>query len=91
MIRREPRRVSQLNKASADVKIDTEQIEQVLQDEVIKREVVEGPKADEAARKVAKAAGKMLKKASVKDETSVTAPAATGESPVTPESTPAQT
>ena len=51
----------------ADVKIDTEQIEKVLTDEVIKREVLEGAKADEAARKVAKAVGKLLKKTSVKE------------------------
>jgi hypothetical protein len=71
VIRRELRRVSQLSKASADVKIDTEQIEKVIADEVIKREVLEGAKADEAARKVAKAAGKLLKKASVKEEDAV--------------------
>ena len=68
VIRRELRRVSQLSKASADVKIDTEQIEKVLTEEVIKREVLEGAKAEEASRKVAKAVGKLLKKVSVKEE-----------------------
>ena len=68
VIRRELRRVSQLNKVSADVKIETEQIEAVLKNEVIKREVLEGVKADEAVRKVAKAANRLLKKASVKEE-----------------------
>jgi hypothetical protein len=68
VIRRELRRVSQLSKASADVRIDTEQIEKVLTEEVIKREVLEGVKADEAARKVAKAVGKLLKKTSAKEE-----------------------
>jgi len=71
VIRRELRRVSQLSKASADVRIDTEQIEKVLTEEVIKREVLEGAKADEAARKVSKAVGKLLKKASVKEEAPV--------------------
>jgi len=68
VIRRELRRVSQLSKVSADVRIDTDQIEKVLEEEVIKREVLEGPKADEATRRVARAAGKLLKKASTKEE-----------------------
>jgi predicted type IV restriction endonuclease len=84
-IRRELRRVSQLNKASADVKIDTEQIEKVLEAEVIKREVLEGAKADEAARKVAKAAGKLLKKASVKEEYPAKVDDATAVVPAVPE------
>jgi hypothetical protein len=85
VIRRELRRVSQLSKASADVKIDTEQIEKVLQDEVIKREVLEGTKADEAARKVAKAAGKLLKKASVKEEEAAKVDGESSNSPASPE------
>jgi hypothetical protein len=83
VIRRELRRVSQLSKASADVKIDTEQIEKVLTDEVIKREVLEGAKADEAARKVAKAVGKLLKKASVKEEDPAKTDGGATENPVT--------
>jgi len=82
VIRRELRRVSQLSKASADVKIDTEQIEKVLTEEVIKREVLEGAKADEAARKVAKAVGKLLKKASVKEEDHANTDGVTAENPV---------
>jgi hypothetical protein len=48
-IRRELRRVS------PGVRIENEQIEAVLSTEVIKREVLEGDKADEARRKVGKA------------------------------------
>lgn len=52
VIRRELRRVS------PDVKIESEQIRNVLTTEVIKREVMEGEKADEARKKIAKAANK---------------------------------
>jgi type I restriction and modification enzyme subunit R-like protein len=61
VIRRELRRVS------PDVRIDTEEIQKVLAAEVIKREVMEGDKADEARRKIARAASKSLRK-SAKDE-----------------------
>ena len=44
----------QLRKMSADVKIDADEIREVIQDEVLKREVIEGDKADEARKKVAK-------------------------------------
>ena len=50
VIRRELRRVS------PDVKIDTEEILQVLTAEVIKRDVLDGDKADDARKKVARAA-----------------------------------
>jgi len=85
VIRRELRRVSLLSKASADVKIDTEQIEKVLTDEVIKREVLEGAKADEAARKVGKAVGKLLKKVSVKEDGPAKTDGETAESSAAPE------
>lgn len=55
VIRRELRRVS------PDVRIDIEQIKAVLTSEVIKREVMEGDKADEARKKVARAASKALR------------------------------
>lgn len=45
----------ELRKISPDVKIDTDQIREVLVQEVLKREVVEGEKADEARRKIARA------------------------------------
>jgi predicted type IV restriction endonuclease len=55
IIRRELKRVS------PDVRIDIEQIRSVLINEVLKREVMEGEKADEARKKIAKAAGKSLR------------------------------
>jgi hypothetical protein len=55
VIRRELRRVS------PDVKIDTVDIKSVLLNEVIKREVLEGDKAKEASKKIAKVAAKKSK------------------------------
>lgn len=62
VIRRELRRVS------PDVKIETEQIEQVLSLEVLKREVLDGDKAAEARRKITRAANKLLRKMPKKDQ-----------------------
>jgi len=61
VIRRELRRVS------PDVRIESEQIKAVLELEVIKREVVEGEKADEARRKIARAANKPLRSSAPKE------------------------
>ena len=58
VIRRELRRMS------PDVKIDTEQIREVLEQEVLKRDVVEGEKAEDARRKIAKASTHQLRKPS---------------------------
>lgn len=58
VIRRELRRVS------PDVRIDSDQIRKVLVNEVIKREVMEGDKAEEAKKKIHKAATKSLRAAS---------------------------
>src|SRR5947207_8244806 len=55
VIRRELRRVS------PDVRIDLREIEQVLSAEVLKREVLDGEKAEEAKRKIARAAHKSLR------------------------------
>jgi hypothetical protein len=70
VIRRELRRIS------PDVKIDSDQIKAVLLSEVIKREVIEGEKADEAQKKITKAASKALRasyaKADPKTPTAVT-------------------
>jgi predicted type IV restriction endonuclease len=60
MIRRE------LRKMSPDVKIDAEQIKEVILQEIFKRDVVEGEKAEEARRKVARAASRGQKKPTVK-------------------------
>ena len=74
VIRRELRRVS------PDVRIDTEQIKAVLLNEVIKREVTEGDKADEARKKISRATAKALResnsKASQSKQEKVTAPSA---------------
>jgi hypothetical protein len=53
-VRRELRRLS-------DVKLEVEELRVALQKEVIKREVIEGEKADGARRKVVKSAGKTLR------------------------------
>ena len=55
MIRRE------LKRLSPDVRINTEQIKNALVQDVLKREVVEGEKADEARKKIHKAASKPLR------------------------------
>jgi hypothetical protein len=60
VIRRELRRVS------PDVKIESDQIRNVLAAEVIKREVMEGDKADEARKKITKAANKAMKATTAK-------------------------
>lgn len=60
VIRRELRRIS------PDVRIDIDQIKDVLLNEVIKREVIEGDKADEARKKIARAVSKALRTASAR-------------------------
>lgn len=62
VIRRELRRVS------PDVRIDIEEIHKVLSSEVLKREVIDGDKADEARKKVARVARKALRAKSEKME-----------------------
>lgn len=62
VIRRELRRVS------PDVRIETEQIRAVLSAEVLKREVMEGDKADEARKKIARVANKSLRAANQKEK-----------------------
>lgn len=90
VIRKELRRVSLLSKAGVDVKIESEQIEHVIKNEVIKREVLEGVKADEAIRKVAKAANKLLRKPSAKeDEPTKPGEISTDAKPATDEQAPA--
>ncbi|HEX2062453.1 MAG TPA: restriction endonuclease subunit R [Thermoanaerobaculia bacterium] len=65
-VRRELRRVS-------DAKVELTELREALMQEVIKREVIEGEKADGARKKVAKAAGKMLRIRKEKDEAEETA------------------
>lgn len=74
-VRRELRRVS-------DAKIEIEELREALKQDVIKRDVVEGEKADGARKKVAKAAGKMLRARRGKDEGAGEEGAAGSEEPV---------
>lgn len=60
VIRRELRRLS------PDVRIDADQIREVLSSEVMKREVLEGEKADEARKKIHRSANKALRQIAVK-------------------------
>ncbi len=57
----------QLRRVSPEVRIETEQISSVLVNEVIKREVMEGDKAEEARRKISRAEGKALRASSKGD------------------------
>jgi hypothetical protein len=68
-LRRELRRV-------VDVGVDEEVIIAVLRDEVIKRETLEGPAAEQAARRVSKRADRALRTASKANEDAPAAPAA---------------
>jgi hypothetical protein len=62
VLRRELRRVS------PDLKIDSEQIRNVLMQEVIKREVVEGEKAEDAKRKINRASSRALRRLKKSEE-----------------------
>lgn len=66
VIRRELRRVS------PDVRVDSEQIRTVLSSEVLKRDVMEGDKAKEAAKKINRALAKTLRDANTKRPSSLT-------------------
>jgi len=61
----------ELRKVSPDVKIDTDDIKSVLLNEVIKREVLEGDKAKDATKKIAKAAAKKIKTTSVEQTNAI--------------------
>ena len=65
VIRRELRRVS------PDVRIDVDEIANVLSAEVLKREVIDGEKADEARKRIARAARKSLRAKAEPAENSV--------------------
>ncbi len=68
VVRRELRRLS------PDVRIETDQIRNVLVQEVLKREVLEGPKFEEARKRIAKTSNRPLVKSKAK-ETEVETPA----------------
>lgn len=76
VVRRELRHIS------PDVKIDTEQIKAVLTQEVLKRDVIEGEKADEARKKVNRAINRILKtKAAAANGGTSSLPSVAGEAP----------
>jgi hypothetical protein len=57
----------ELRKMSPDVKIDIQQIKDVVLQEIFKRDVIEGEKAEEARRKIARNANRGLRKPAVKE------------------------
>lgn len=61
VVRRELRRVS------PGVRIEVEEIRKILTDEVLKRDVMEGDKAEDARRKINRSQGKLLRAKSVKE------------------------
>ncbi len=67
----------ELKRLSPDVKIETEEIQAVLSQEVIKREVLEGEKAQEACRKITRAANRALRAKADKETPPVAADANT--------------
>jgi hypothetical protein len=71
-VRRELRRLS-------GVKMELDDLRAALKQEVIKREVIEGEKADAARKSVSKAAGKMLRARREKTEADPSLPAAISE------------
>jgi hypothetical protein len=62
----------ELRRAAPSVRIETDEIDETLRKEVIKRECVEGEKADAAAKLISKSANKTLRETK---ETVATAPA----------------
>ena len=61
----------EMRKMSPDVKIDTEQIKEVILQEIFKRDVVEGEKAEEARRKIARVNNRVLRKSTSKESSSI--------------------
>lgn len=59
-----------LKKVSPDVKITSEQIKNVIYQEVLKREVIEGEKAEDAKKKINRVLNKISKTKIVKDNVS---------------------
>jgi predicted type IV restriction endonuclease len=63
----------EIRKLSPDVRVDIDQIKSVVENEVLKRDVVEGEKADEARKKVTRSLARRAK--SSKEEEAQVAPA----------------
>jgi len=78
VIRRELRRIT------PGAKIDTDEIKNVLMNEVIKRDVVEGEKADQAKRQINRAATRALRAKTPKDDRSDVAPEVIDVAPLAP-------
>ena len=68
VIRRELRRVT------PEVKIDVDQVKDVLVNEIIKREVMEGDKAEDARKKIARTLNKAMRIVPIKAEPAAAAP-----------------
>jgi hypothetical protein len=63
----------ELRRVSPEVRIDVDQIKFVLVNEVVKREVQEGDKADEAKKKIARIQNKALRAATARESETATA------------------
>lgn len=74
VIRRELRRLS------PDARIDTDEIKTVLANDILKREILEGEKADEAKKKISRAANNALRVKAAKDKATAVAVDANSES-----------
>lgn len=81
----------ELRRYNPDVKVQPEEIKEVLLKDVLKREVVEGEKAEEATKKIEKMGRAALRQATTKPKTEPEAKAHSEEDPaVTPVEAPAQ-
>jgi hypothetical protein len=75
------------HKPTPDVQVETEKIKRALETEVLKREVLEGEKAEASRRHIAKAAGKSLR-ASKSESPSPTNLTSTGDATISPSEVP---
>lgn len=80
VIRRELRRIS------PDIKVEIDDIKQVISNEVLKREVVEGEQAESAKRKINKSASRPLRSKSDRSEEDAAAEEPLAADPITVES-----
>lgn len=79
----------ELKRLSPDVRIEMEEIERVITDEVIKRDVLEGDRAVDAKKKLARAATKQLRTRVEKESEPPVTAQQTGAVAVAPAATPA--
>lgn len=71
----------ELRRLSPDVRIETDQISRVLENEVIKRDVLEGEKAEQGRRRVARASKKPLRSTRPGESTQLEPPLVERDSP----------